>query len=139
MRALALIVFATLTALTAVAQEVPGPEGIWKSPAPQHASTSRWVCSGLGDNVIEFRFYPALVKPGVARGEGLELWIIRHGQTFMYATRFQQGLQAIFALIDSSHEIHIGADRIARYYTFSGKEGELLQPSAIWVNCKETR
>ena len=133
MRALALIVIAALAALTAIAQEVSDPGAIWRSSAPEHVSTARWACSGYGGDTIEFRFYPSLAE------QTQYSWIIRHGQTFMYAVRAQRGLEGHFWLQNSSHEIRIGADRVARYYAFSGEAGERISPSATWYGCKETR
>ena len=134
MRGLALTAVAVLAPLAAVGQERANPEPWWNKPPPEHASTYRWVCLGLGDNIIEFRIFALPLN-----GEGPEVWMIRHGQTFLFAVREQRGLESIFAITDTDHEIHIGADRVARYYTFSGKEGELLQASAVWMGCKETR
>jgi hypothetical protein len=131
MRGLALIVVAVLLPLALVGREPPNPEVIWNSASPEHASTSRWVCSSLGGDVIEFRFYPKLKN-------GFYQWIIRQGQTFTFAESVEDGLVVMFALQHSSHEIHIGADRVARYFAFSGKEGEVVQSSAVWVGCKQT-
>ena len=134
MRGLAWTAIAALLPLAAVGQERVTPEPWWDKPPPEHASTSRWVCLGLGDNILEFRIFAA-----PRNGEGPEVWMIRHGQTFLFAVKEQRGLETIFAITDTYHEIHIGADRVARYYTFSGKEGESLQASAVWMGCKETR
>ena len=133
MRAASALVIVVLVARAADAEDLPDPEAIWHSTAPEHLSTARWVCSSLNNEVIEFRSYPKLLH------QNPDLWVIRDGQTFMYAFRAQEGLEAHFVLEASSHQIHIGADRVARYYAFSGEEGEWLQPSAIWVGCKETR
>ena len=132
MRALGIAAF--LFACVVNAQETPEAEGIWHSPAPENKSSSRWVCGLIGGNTIEFRFYPSLVEE-----RGLYAWIVRQGQTFAYAMMNRRGLETYFFLQGSSHEIRIGADRIARYFPFSGQEGERIVPSASWYGCQETR
>jgi hypothetical protein len=135
MRRLAVVVVAVLLPLAAAGQKQSAAEFIWNSTEPENKSTFRWVCSGppsfskpSGADDIEFRFYP--------KHNGA--WIIRHGQTFTFAIGVQLGLETHFTLDGSSHEIHIGADRVAKYYAFSGQEGEMLPPSALWYGCKES-